>query len=68
MSEDPELMYQGTIGLQILGCDTLSPFVPYLDSIQVNNRNRNGLIFNLISAALDEDIVLLMHFEGNQPN
>ena len=50
MSEDPELMYQGTIGLQILGCDILSPFVPYLDSIQVNNRNWDGPMCDVISA------------------
>ena len=56
MSEDPELMYQGTIGLQILGCDTLSPFVPYLDSIQVNNRNWDGAMFDVISADPDEPI------------
>ena len=56
MSEDPELMDQGTIGLQILGCDTLSPFVPYLDSIQVNNRNWDGPMFDVISADPDEQI------------
>ena len=59
MSEDPELMDQGTIGLQILGCDTLSPFVPYLDSIQVNNRNWDGSIFDVISADPDEPIFIV---------
>jgi len=37
LSEDPALMYQGPIRLQRLDCDTLSPLVPYLDSIQVKN-------------------------------
>ena len=56
MSEDPALMYKGTIGLQILGCDNLSPFVAYLDSIQVNNRNWDGPMFDVISADPDEQI------------
>ena len=49
-------MYQGRIRLQRLGCDTLSPFVPYLDSIQVNNRNCDGPMFDVISADPDEPI------------
>ena len=49
-------MYQGRIRLQRLGCDTLSPFVPYLDSIQVNNRNWDGPMFDVISADPDEPI------------
>jgi len=56
LSEDPTLMYQGPIRLQRLGCDTISPFVPYLDSIQVNNRNCDGPMFDVISADPDEPI------------
>ena len=56
MSEDPALMYKGPIRLQRLGCDTISPFVPYLDSIQVNNRNCDGPMFDVISADPDEPI------------